>query len=102
MGGDLLFQRDALLMMMKDGWGGGALCDTDANKRGRDLHNIHHHTCHLNAHQYHNSNQLNEGLFIILNSSLKHQCIGVCVCVVGAAKMVSKSVPNFQALVCVP
>ena len=82
MGGDLLFQSDALLMIMKDGWGGGALCDTDANKRGRDLHNIHHHTCHLNAHQYHNTNQLKEGLFNVYHLEFKFKTsMHWCVCV---------------------
>ena len=55
----LICSSDALLVIMKDmmggGWGRRALYDTDANKRGRDLHKIHHHTCHPNPHQYHNS-----------------------------------------------
>ena len=47
------------LMHVSVGWmrAETALCDTDANKRGRDLYKIHHHTCQLYLHQHHNHTQ---------------------------------------------
>ena len=85
----IICSGDALLLMiMKDmrgdgwGWGVRALCDTDANKRGREIHKIHHHA----------AISILISIIIAFNSRVRssfhrfkhhHQCTGLCVCLGG-------------------
>ena len=80
----IICSGDALLMIMTDmrgdgwGWGVRALCDTDANKRGREIHKIHHHA----------AISILISIIIAFNSRVRssfhrfkhhHRCTGVCV-----------------------
>ena len=70
------------LMHVSVGWmrAETALCDTDANKRGRDLYKIHHHTCQLYLHQHHIHTQTFGYYKKSLFSLSPHVCMGVCEC----------------------